>query len=118
MEELWHFNVHVGLSCIAIQRAFSVAASTTSRSLADVHPQTVGTFLVVNLRMSKQRRVASSVANRKLPDRVPTGAVTRLSVTALLLHVSRGSEEPGLGGKVSVPVWEFPSARPNLLVSC
>lgn len=62
MEELWHFNVHVG--------------SRASRSAADVHSQTFVTFLVVNLRMSKPRQVASSLANRKLPGGVPTAVVT------------------------------------------
>lgn len=47
----------------------------------------------------------------------PPSPTTHLKVPALLLPLSRGSDERGLGAKVSITVWEFPSARPNLLIS-
>lgn len=66
------------------------------RSLNDVTPSRrrslwdVCDFFWLNVRMAKQRRGASSVANRKLPGGVPTGELPPLP-----LPLSWGSEERG-----------------------
>lgn len=109
MEELWQFNVHVGPSRIPLRGRCSLSDVCDISGCESPYVQTK------TGRILPGRQEAPRSRSHRRGD--PNDPANRPNVTAFLLAVSRGSQKRGLGGKVSVTVWEFPSGRPNLLIS-